>query len=128
MIDETKIIELLQKENTVVFGSMALDITTHLSDVDIAVHAKDVEGLFDDLQTCTTYYEDKPELDDPSPLLQKGNLYKIREFDIFVFKNSSELEAIRATMIDMRKYPKFILKLKPLRIKIFRVLLNKHNF
>jgi hypothetical protein len=113
-----------ESENSVLIGSAGLGIDNDESDVDICVLRSD---LTDEQQSMlylanrTDYYKD-------SLLMEHSMLYKFGDLDIFVFEDQLKLIVVQAVMDMMKTYPKVFLRIKWIRVKMFRHLLIKHGF
>ena len=115
--------ELLKDSTTVVIGSVALGVSTSQSDIDICVPAKNINldllwlHKFKHIKTYNGGYSE-------SILMRHSELYSNGDTDIFVFYNYTHLKMLKSIIKVMKKFPKFLLKNKWFRVKLFRLLLT----
>lgn len=120
-------LKLLALPNSVVIGSTGLEVSSDTSDVDICVMDTDMRTVYTSNAAVTDpgdYQKDY----DCSPLLRNATLYKFGNLDIFAFTDVTKLHILHDVMNKMRNYPKPFLRIKWIRIKLFRYLLAKQNF
>lgn len=110
-----------QLPNTVLVGSAALGIPSR--DVDIAVYRGEVGTLLTPMQEVQT-----SQYDEESPLVRNSTLYTFDGLDVFVFEDLRYALPLEATMVSMRKWPKWLISIKWVRIKAFRYYLWKYEF
>jgi len=123
MTDMGLAVELLKFSNTVMIGSQRLDVSTDESDVDLCVYDKEVESKWYAMLKPVKrqdYYN--------SLLLEHSVMTKYGDLDVFIFSNLEKLKVVELVMSIMEDYPKFVLRIKWVRVKIFRYLLRKYNF
>ena len=113
-----------EHEETVLIGSTGLGIQMETSDIDICVLER---NLTLDQQAALIGAKKIGGYDD-SLLMKHSTLYKLDDLDIFVFTDPLKLIVVEAVMKMMNTYPKIFLRIKWLRIKTFRYLLEKHGF
>jgi len=125
MSEETLVHELAQKESTVLIGSYRLGVATEDSDIDLCVLADEVPlGLMQQLHTQGRLLDKYSD----SLLLLHGSQVKLEDADIFVFRNKTHLKIIDTAMTALDDYPKFVTKVKWVRVRMFRHFLVKYGF
>jgi len=123
MTDMNLAIKLLELPNTIMIGSQRLSVNTGESDVDLCVYDKEVESKWYTMLKPVKrqeYYD--------SLLLEHSVMTKYNDLDVFIFDNLEKLKVVELVMSIMEDYPKFVLRIKWVRVKIFRYLLRKYNF
>jgi hypothetical protein len=113
-----------ESENAVLIGSAGLGITNDESDIDICVLRSDLT----DEQQSVLYLANRTDYYKDSLLIEHSILYKFGDLDIFVFEDRLKLIVVKAVMDMMNTYPKVFLRIKWIRVKMFRYLLEKHGF
>ena len=115
--------ELVKLDNTIMIGSQRLEVATEESDVDLCVYGKELTKSISKYLPIVknSYYHDS--------LLTVHSIYtKCEDIDVFIFDDLSKLRVVNLVMEIMEDLPKFVVKIKWVRVKIFRHLLNKHGF
>jgi hypothetical protein len=118
--------KLLSLDATILIGSYGLEVSNEKSNMDICIYYLDLIQSRLDLG--------KPMIIYPTPasdnflLLKYSEWYHIPPIDVFVFKDRKKLSILSQTMSQMRRYPKFLLKNKWIRTKIFIFLLKRNGF
>ena len=123
MTDMNLATKLLELPNTIMIGSQRLNVNTGESDVDLCVYDKEVESKWYTMLKPVKrqeYYD--------SLLLEHSVMTKYNDLDVFIFDNLEKLKVVELVMSIMEDYPKFVLRIKWVRVKIFRYLLRKYNF
>jgi len=115
--------KLVDLKNTIMIGSQRLGVATKTSDIDLCVYSKELtKDLHKQLSTIKNqYYYD-------SLLLVHSIQTRYGDLDVFIFDDLSKLRIVNLVMEIMEDLPKFVTKIKWVRVKIFRNLLNKHGF
>ena len=107
--------------NRVYIGSLALGVATKNSDVDYCIMKEDiVHDLIGKREYLGPYYD--------SILMRHSTLWKGNGTDVFVFTDRKKFNIVKKVMDQMRYVPKFILKVKYIRVKIFRALLRLNGY
>ncbi len=123
MTDMSLAMVLMKKPNTILIGSQRLDVNTEESDVDLCVYKKEV-----DLNWYTMLKPVRKQDYYNSLLLEYSVMTRYGDIDVFIFSNLEKLKVVELVMSIMEDYPKFVLRIKWVRVKIFRYLLRKYNF
>jgi len=123
---DTMLKELLYLDSTVPIGSIALGVANEDSDLDLCVYGLDVPKTY--LDTLSTVVPKEYDGYSRSLLLQNSTLYTNDTVDIFVFTDYEKLAIVSKVMFSMKNYPKMILRIKWIRVKLFRYLLTKNGF
>ncbi len=123
MTDMNLAVELMKKPNTIMIGSQRLEVSTDESDVDLCVYKKEV-----DLNWYTMLKPVRKQDYYNSLLLEYSVMTRYGDIDVFIFTNLEKLKVVELVMSIMEDYPKFVLRIKWVRVKIFRYLLRKYNF
>jgi len=119
--------EVLNLDSTVPIGSMALGVTTEDSDLDLCVYNGDLSSQT--IHDMAKYAMPKSKyMYEKSLLLQYSRLYSNGNVDIFVFTDPEKLAILNKVMYLLKGYPKFILRIKWVRVAIFRTMLKKNGF
>ena len=116
-------VKLIAEPNTIMIGSQRLEVSTEDSDVDLCVYSKEVDDIAFDMFEIVQrqdYYG--------SLLLEHSIMFKYDGLDIFVFDSLEKLKIVELVMSIMEDYPKFVIRIKWVRVKIFRYLLEKYRF
>ena len=116
--------ESFKHESSVLIGSVGLAIQDDGSDIDICVLRSD---LTQEQQSMLYAVKQIGDYSD-SLLMNHSTLFKFGELDIFVFDDPVKLIVVQAVMDIMKTYPKVFLRIKWIRVKMFRYLLEKHGF
>jgi len=123
MTDMALAAELVQLPSTIMIGSQRLEVSTEESDIDLCVYTKELDDEH--------FYRLKPVMKQEyydSLLLEHSVMLKFGDLEVFVFDNLEKLKVVELVMSIMEDYPKFVLRIKWVRVKIFRYLLRKYNF
>ena len=119
--------ELLNLDSTVPIGSMALGVANEDSDLDLCVYNGDLDSKT--IHDIAKYAQPESKyMYEHSLLLKYSKLYADENVDVFVFTDSEKLAIISKVMYTMKTYPKFILKIKWIRVAMFRGLLKKNGY
>ena len=119
--------DLLYLDSTVPIGSIALDVATEESDLDLCVLSADLDkSMIERLDKAKTKIANMEYYD--SVLLLESSLYKLDDTDVFIFTDENKLAIVHKVMYLMERYPKFLLRMKWFRVKLFRYLLIKNGF
>ena len=123
MTDMNLAVKLIEQPNTIMIGSQRLEVSTDESDVDLCVYSNEIDSSWYAMLKPIKreeYYD--------SLLLKHSTMCKYQNLDVFVFDNLEKLKVVELVMSIMEDYPKFVLRIKWVRVKIFRHLLKKYNF
>ena len=115
--------ELVKLPNTIMIGSQRLGVSTEESDVDLCIYSKEIDEKYYTMLKpvrAQDYYD--------SLLLEHSIMTNYNNLDVFVFNNLEKLKVVELVMSIMEDYPKFVVRIKWVRVKIFRYLLRKYNF
>ena len=123
MTDMALAAELVRLPNTVMIGSQRLCVGTEESDIDLCVYIKEL----DDEHFYKLRPVKKQEYYD-SLLMEHSVMLNLDDLDVFVFSSLEKLKVVELVMSIMEDYPKFVIRIKWVRVKIFRYLLRKYNF
>ncbi len=123
MTDMSLAMVLMKKPNTILIGSQRLGVNTEESDVDLCVYKREV-----DLNWYTMLKPVRKQDYYNSLLLEHSVMTRYGDIDVFIFSNLEKLKVVELVMSIMEDYPKFVLRIKWVRVKIFRYLLRKYNF
>jgi len=118
--------KLLSLDATVLLGSYGLEVSNEKSNMDICVYYLDLIQSRLDLGKPVAVYQIPN--NDTFLLLKYSEWYHIPPIDVFVFRDRKKLNILSQTMSQMRRYPKFLLKNKWVRTKIFIFLLKRNGF
>ena len=118
--------ELVKYNDTFLIGSTAFNVQTEDSDIDICAYKYDLPKSLRVQIAKEGNKVDKSYND--SLILQHSTLYKFDELDVFIFSDITKLIVVKAVVDIMKTYPTIILKIKWVRVWIFRTLLKKHGF
>ena len=120
--------DLLHLDSTVPIGSIALGIADEDSDLDLCVLQSDLtKDMVISLASAHISTNSQYEYEE-SLLLHHSTLYNFLDTDVFVFKDTEKLAIIHKVMYLLMKYPKFVLRIKWIRVQMFRRLLIKEGF
>ncbi len=117
---------LLNPDKFVQIGSRALNVQTKKSDTDICIMQEDIPDRY--LWGKQPVTKTALEMYGISLLIVHSKLYKIGTLDLFVFTDKEKLDIVAKVMAKMVAYPKFLLKWKWFRVKLFRLLLRTNGF
>ena len=123
MTDMVLATELVKLDNTIMIGSQRLEVSTEESDIDLCVYDKEIDEKYYTMLKpvrAQDYYD--------SLLLEHSIMTNYNDLDVFVFNNLEKLKVVELVMSIMEDYPKFVVRIKWVRVKIFRYLLRKYNF
>jgi len=123
MTDMALATELVKLDNTIMIGSQRLEVSTEESDIDLCVYDKEIDEKYYTMLKpvrAQDYYD--------SLLLEHSIMTNYNNLDVFVFNNLEKLKVVELVMSIMEDYPKFVVRIKWVRVKIFRYLLRKYNF
>ena len=123
MTDMDLAVILLKQPNTIMIGSQRLEVSTEESDVDLCVYDKEIDEKY-----YTVLKPIKKQEYYDSLLLEHSVMAKYNDLDVFIFDNLEKLKVVELVMNIMEDYPKFVVRIKWVRVKIFRYLLRKYNF
>ncbi len=116
-----EISRLMAGENAFIVGSRALRVATGSSDLDVCV-------LRSDYPTSARFGARFNGDYTLSLLMNHSVLYRASNIDIFVFDDPTKLRVVKDTMTWLKRWPKFLLKIKWIRVKLFRYSLRKGGF
>ena len=114
--------DLLALPNIIVLGSTAFGVSTPESDLDIAILRKDLPS----------YYRGVKELsiDNYFSILPMGNVSLIRQpgLDILIYDKQEDLDTLKKVIKELLLVPKYLLKIKNIRITLFEEALIHYGF
>ncbi len=123
MTDMSLAVKLIELPNTIMIGSQRLEVGTEESDVDLCVYNEEIDSKYYSMLKPIKKQEYYSSL-----LLEHSIMTKYGELDVFIFSDLEKLKVVELVMSIMEDYPKFVLKIKWVRVKMFRYLLRKYNF
>ena len=120
--------KLLYLESTVPIGSIALGIANEDSDLDLCVLNSDLTKDTISSLVKNSIGKILQQTYDDSLLIQHSVLYQCPDTDIFVFQDEAKLAIVHKVMYMLSRYPKFILRIKWIRVAMFRKMLINEGF
>ena len=120
--------ELLHLDSTVPIGSIALGVANEDSDLDLCLLNSDLtKEMITTIIQHSTRNIPQAAYDD-SLLLNHSTLYMCKDIDLFVFQDEKKLAIVHKVMYMLMRYPKFILRIKWIRVAMFRKMLINEGF
>jgi len=122
--------DLLDLKLTVPIGSLPLGVETSGSDLDLCVLLSEIpHNLLTRIKEQGNYHHSGPNNEyDDSLLLIHSILYEFKGMDIFIFNDPDKLAIVHKVMFLLEQYPKFVLRIKWVRVAMFRYLLEREGF
>ena len=119
--------DLLALDSTVMIGSRALGINKEKSDTDLCVLKDEVSiELMSELILSPDILPRQLYTD--SILMLFSSLYKVGDVDVFMFTEPEKLLILKDTIVALNQLPKWLLKIKWVRVKLFRYIASKKGF